>query len=158
MHDGSLPDSDFLRLNRKIVIDAGTEVGLPFNGSPPDLGAVETNSFFLDDADFDGNGEVDGAVFLIWQRGFGSDGQVDNSLGDANLDTLVDNSDLAIWESRFGTTTPLGSLTSVPEPTTMTLFCCLTLAYAVLRKDRLLEILNFADARSKTPRRWRQIR
>ncbi len=40
--DGSLPESDFLKLKEgSDLIDAGTDVGLPFNGSAPDLGAYE---------------------------------------------------------------------------------------------------------------------
>ncbi|MHC4625185.1 MAG: right-handed parallel beta-helix repeat-containing protein [Planctomycetota bacterium] len=41
--DGSLPDSDCLRLApQSDLIDAGIDVGLPFAGSLPDLGAFET--------------------------------------------------------------------------------------------------------------------
>jgi hypothetical protein len=41
--DGSLPESNFLKLKEESdLIDAGTDVGLPFNGSAPDLGAFET--------------------------------------------------------------------------------------------------------------------
>lgn len=41
--DGSLPELDFLRLAPgSDLIDAGTDVGLPFNGSAPDMGAFES--------------------------------------------------------------------------------------------------------------------
>jgi len=40
--DGSLPNVDFMRLAAgSDLIDAGTDVGLPYNGSAPDLGAFE---------------------------------------------------------------------------------------------------------------------
>jgi len=40
--DGSLPENDFLRLaSGSDAIDAGTDVGLPFVGKSPDLGAFE---------------------------------------------------------------------------------------------------------------------
>ena len=40
--DGSLPVSDFLRLQpNSNLVDAGTDVGIPFAGSAPDLGAFE---------------------------------------------------------------------------------------------------------------------
>jgi len=40
--DGSLPKLNFLRLKAgSDLIDAGTNVGIPFNGSAPDLGAYE---------------------------------------------------------------------------------------------------------------------
>ncbi|NLI23794.1 MAG: T9SS type A sorting domain-containing protein [Bacteroidales bacterium] len=41
--DGVLPDIPFLRLTETSdMIDGGTDVGLPFNGMAPDLGAFET--------------------------------------------------------------------------------------------------------------------
>jgi hypothetical protein len=41
--DGSLPDIDFLKLAPgSKLIDAGVDVGLPFEGTAPDLGAVES--------------------------------------------------------------------------------------------------------------------
>jgi hypothetical protein len=41
--DGSLPELDFLRLAPgSDLIDAGVDVGLPFQGSAPDLGAFES--------------------------------------------------------------------------------------------------------------------
>ena len=43
--DGSLPDVDFMHLaTGSDLIDAGTDVGLSFNGSAPDLGAFETGA------------------------------------------------------------------------------------------------------------------
>jgi hypothetical protein len=42
--DGSLPDCSFLHLaSSSKLIDAGVNVGLPFNGKAPDLGAYESN-------------------------------------------------------------------------------------------------------------------
>ncbi|HRI45548.1 MAG TPA: T9SS type A sorting domain-containing protein, partial [Ignavibacteriaceae bacterium] len=41
--DSSLPYIDLLRLSQNsLFIDAGVDVGLPFNGTAPDLGAFET--------------------------------------------------------------------------------------------------------------------
>lgn len=43
--DGSIPDSDFLKLKTTSdFIDAGIDVGLPFNGSAPDFGAFESDA------------------------------------------------------------------------------------------------------------------
>jgi hypothetical protein len=43
--DGSLPDVEFLRLAATSkLIDQGVDVGLPFNGAAPDLGAFETGA------------------------------------------------------------------------------------------------------------------
>jgi hypothetical protein len=42
--DGSLPDIQFMHLvSHSRFIDVGTNVGLPFNGSAPDLGCFESN-------------------------------------------------------------------------------------------------------------------
>jgi hypothetical protein len=41
--DGSLPDVDYFKLvNGSDMIDAGVNVGLPYNGSAPDIGAFES--------------------------------------------------------------------------------------------------------------------
>jgi len=145
MLDGSLPISDFLRLDPvSNLVDAGTDVGLPFNGSAPDLGAFEVT-----DADFDGDGDVDGADFLILQRGFGLDGQTDNSFGDANVDTFVDSSDLAIWESQFGMSIPFSAVASVPEPTTLLLLSCAAMTFAWWRNRRSLILRITIDANTE---------
>jgi hypothetical protein len=41
--DGSLPDVDYFKLiNSSDLIDTGVDVGLPYNGSAPDIGAFES--------------------------------------------------------------------------------------------------------------------
>lgn len=72
-----------------------------------------------EDADFDADGDVDGADFLAWQRGVGGVNGTDLADGNANGDTAVDGADLAIWESQFGTATINAS--SVPEPASLAL-------------------------------------
>jgi hypothetical protein len=53
-------------------------------------------------ADFDGDGDADGADFLTWQRGLGLEGQLaTTNCGDANNDRHVDEADLAAWKSAF---------------------------------------------------------
>ncbi len=95
------------------AIDAGSSIepfdqrGAPFlrdDGNGVDVGAYELQN---DPADFDIDGDVDGADFLAWQRGFGT--IVPNATktdGDADNDTDVDADDLNIWESQFGTAAP----------------------------------------------------
>lgn len=53
-----------------------------------------------DDADFNADGDVDGADFLTWQRGLGGPGDLAD--GDANGDNLVDGEDLTVWQAQFG--------------------------------------------------------
>lgn len=51
--------------------------------------------------DFDGNGRVDGADFLVWQRGFGSP---------------YTAADLANWKASFGAGAATATASAVPEP------------------------------------------
>lgn len=76
----------------------------------------------VDDADFNGDLVVDGADFLIWQRGFGLSAQPDKSTGDADGDGNVNDADLAVWSTQFGTViTPPTPVSAVPEPTAIAL-------------------------------------
>jgi len=61
--------------------------------------------------DFDEDGDIDGADFLSWQRGFGTTSGAESSDGDSNGDGDVDGDDLAGWSALFG----IGSVTP-PAP------------------------------------------
>ncbi|MDZ4658814.1 MAG: pectinesterase family protein [Bythopirellula sp.] len=67
-------------------------------------------------ADFDGDGDIDGRDFLVWQRGFGLDQQSDNSAGDANFDGSVDADDLVVWQEQYGMAAPTLAAVLIPEP------------------------------------------
>lgn len=69
-------------------------------------------------ADFDGDDDVDGGDFLIWQRGVGLAGQTNNSLGDASGNGSVGGEDLALWQTQYGASALSEAITSVPEPAT----------------------------------------
>jgi hypothetical protein len=51
------------------------------------------------DADFDSDGDVDGADFLAWQKGVGSESAT-QAEGDANGDGVADAADLEVWKQQ----------------------------------------------------------
>lgn len=86
------------------------------------------------DADFNGDGLVDGADFLVWQQNSGLAEGATNEQGDADGNAAVNDLDLAAWQTNFGagaTPPPIGA---VPEPAAATLAAIALLAGAALRK------------------------
>lgn len=53
-------------------------------------------------ADHDNDGDCDGNDFLLWQRGVGLTGQTNNSQGDADRNGTVNDMDLGLWMSKYG--------------------------------------------------------
>jgi hypothetical protein len=96
-----------------IQLDGGEGALLKFNTGDPFIG-VEPS------ADFDVDGDVDGADFLRWQRGFGASGGATHGQADAELDLDVDGADLGFWKSQLGSAT--GATTAVPEPCAWIIF------------------------------------
>jgi hypothetical protein len=68
-------------------------------------------------ADFDGNGEVNGADLIRWQSNFGTNAGADRAMGDADRDGDVDGRDFLLWQkfAGFGGQSLTASL-AVPEP------------------------------------------
>ena len=96
-------------------------------------------------ADFDDDGDVDGADFLRWQRGFGTGTTL--AQGNADGDGDVDAADLAIWKTQFGSTgLATGSAAAVPEPAGLGLACLALGMVAALRRrfGRRLATVNVA--------------
>jgi len=74
----------------------------------------------VDSADFDGDGDVDGADFLTWQVHLGiSDGSATPAMGDADDDGNVTAADLDVWKAQFGMVAP--PVSAVPEPSAILL-------------------------------------
>ena len=85
--------------------------------------------------DFNGDGSVDGADFVIWQTNFpNNSGAADLDLGDANGDGNVDGADFVVWQTNFPTTAPPASMTPVPEPHAWLLAAFAVVACVALRK------------------------
>ena len=90
-------------------------------------------------ADFDADGDVDGADFLAWQRGVGATVGAELSEGDADRDGGIDGADLSIWETQFATAHAASAI--VPEPHT----ALLVLAAAAMSWIRSRRIRLRAD-------------
>ncbi len=70
-------------------------------------------------ADFNEDGDVGGADFLAWQRGYRTLLGATHADGDADGDGDVDSDDLQLLNSGFGTIVqPLSGIVAVPEPST----------------------------------------
>lgn len=103
------------------------------NGSP--ILAGDDGSLTAESADFNGDSIVDGADFLIWQRGFGAAGTGTPSTGDANEDLNINAADLAVWKSQFGGPgSSAVAVTSIPEPSTMILAAGMVAAITFRRR------------------------
>ncbi len=101
------------------------------------------NEFFFEleplrPADFDGDGDVDGADLAEWRLGFAST-EANWTDGDADGDADVDGSDFLRWQRGFPPVSGSQSTTSsnVPEPTTCSLAILSLLGYFFLawRRD-----------------------
>jgi hypothetical protein len=81
------------------------------------LGSLIDSAFASIDADFDNDDDVDGADFLVWQRGLGLSGDsATNAAGNADADDDVDSADLGAWGTRFGGLQSTGAVQAIPEP------------------------------------------
>ena len=56
--------------------------------------------------DYNQNGEVDAADYVVWRKSLGSTGVPAFSGADGNGDTTIDQDDLAVWRRHFGQTIP----------------------------------------------------
>lgn len=109
-------------LTYSVVADQGIDNPNPVRlGSPPTVG---------NGGDYNDDGEVNAADYVVWRKNFGATGSPGSVLGDGTSDDLlgapdgdVDQFDYDFWKSRFGNSVPgaaAGALTSanVPEPST----------------------------------------
>ena len=84
--------------------------------------------------DIDGDADVDGKDFLVWQAGFGASGTGTHATGDANLDTNVNAIDFNIWKNQVGE--PLSPAAAVPEPANACLVAWCAVLLSVQRRRR----------------------
>jgi len=132
--DGSLPSSDFLRLvSGSNLIDAGTDVGLPYSGVAPDLGAYEVVAPSGLMGDYNNNDVIDAADYTAWRDAMTGGGALTN---DPTPGT-VDESDFTYWRAHFGEVLGSGagsqSAAHVPEPSS---FWLMLVAAGLLARRR----------------------
>jgi len=82
-------------------------------------------------ADYDGDGDVDGNDFLVWQNNFPAFGGATVATGDSDKDADVDGEDFLAWQNQFPTRKPL---VITPEPTSGVLFAISI--FLVVRRHR----------------------
>ena len=113
--DGSLPVIDFLRLaGGSSLVDAGEDVGLPFLGSAPDLGAFEVDFMPGVPGDADSDGDVDLDDFQLISMNLRST-VIHGTQGDVTGNGVVDLDDFRQWKANY--VSPLIQPSSaVPEP------------------------------------------
>ena len=127
----NLPFAPTTQTRRQLIIelDGGEGMLFKFNTGDPFLG-IEPS------ADFDLDGDVDGADFLRWQRGVGAAGAIHDQ-GDANSDGAVDSLDLDVWKSQLAAVQAMAStLAGVPEPAAATLWALAAVALAGIRSRK----------------------
>lgn len=88
------------------VVDDGDE----FSGNT----VVAFTATAIPSADFDADGDTDGADFLQWQRSVGQTIGASFQNGDATRDGAIDNEDLEAWRQEFPATASTAS--AIPEP------------------------------------------
>jgi hypothetical protein len=98
-----------------------------------------TYSLSVTATDFNRNGIVDAADYVLWRKLRGTTAASAYGPGDATGDRLVNDADLAIWRANFGNirgnspAAGAGGLSSVPEPSTILI---VVLACAALATNR----------------------
>jgi hypothetical protein len=72
-------------------------------------------------ADFNGNGTIDAADYVVWRKNSGLMSGATQSQGDANGDGSVNTADYDLWRASFGNMVPVGGglAAAVPEPTSI---------------------------------------
>jgi hypothetical protein len=109
---------------------------------------LQANVFFVPTpGDFNGDGLVDTADYIVWRKTLGTN----NVWADANGNGTVGPEDLDIWRAHYGANMAQGAganLAQVPEPTSVCLlFLTLTLVHASRQQVPL-----FYGSRAKDPR------
>lgn len=85
--------------------------------------------------DFDGDRDVDGADFVVWQTNFPKSTGASWSQGDANGDGIVNGADFAVWQTQFAGGGPGSEVVAEPASTAYAIVASIFLG-AYLRVSR----------------------
>lgn len=102
-------------LNDYRILTLNELPALPWSNSAPLLG------------DYDRNGQVDAADYVLWRNTRGQSGQ--NLAADGNLNGDVDDADFLIWRGHYGATGAAALAATVPEPTVWLIACGALVVY-----------------------------
>jgi hypothetical protein len=83
--------------------------------------------------DLDGNGNVDGDDFALWQLNFPTQSGTPYANGDGDGDGDVDGADFVVWQTNFPFPS-LSNASTVPEPSALILACCCAVGLAFIRQ------------------------
>lgn len=102
-------------LNDNRILTLNELPSLPWSNAAPVLG------------DFDHNGQVDAADYVLWRDLRGQSGL--NLAADGDLNGKVDEADFALWRAHFGQTNASAATTAVPEPAVWMIACIAFVVY-----------------------------
>jgi hypothetical protein len=133
--DGSLPAIDFLKLAPgSHLIDAGVDVGLPYNGPAPDLGWFESGTAApVLPGDYNADNSVDALDYLVWRQAKGTATTLPNDSTPGN----VDETDYTEWRSHFGIRLGAGAFgigSAVPEPSTLISLTAVVALFSLIKR------------------------
>ena len=103
-------------------------------------GQTDTLNLAPPSGDYNANGIVDAADYIVWRNTSGQTGVTPGTGADGNSSGAIDPGDYAYWRARFGNAAGSGSLaaagSAVPEPTTSLLLLAGFLAHCLRRHKR----------------------
>lgn len=116
-----------------IQVTANTPTRFPNTAGQIDLRAPSPSG------DYNGNGRVDAADYVVWRKTLNQSASPAGSGADGSANGMIDNADYNYWRTRFGNAVPglaagAAANTAVPEPATIILALLAMLLTSVRRR------------------------
>lgn len=99
---GQLPEPIFVTLPENPGFELPRGGGIAIGGTPAIGGAIIAGNTAGTPGDFDGDGNVDAADYMLWSKSFGSKSDL---RADGNGDGVVNAADYTLWKDHFGNST-----------------------------------------------------